>query len=463
MSKQQPESTPSAIDRKSGRQPGELPVIWIVCVTYGAFYFCRQNLSVALPLINDELGYSKTDLAFVFVGFKLAYAFGQLVNGQLAESLSPRRMLLVGMLGSALLNVVFGFGAAFSFFVFAWTCNGFFQSLGWTPCVRVIGNWIPVRRRGKAIGIVGTGYQVGLGLTFLVASFAMSEITLPLGSSTIRVGLNLGWRGAFWINAGLLAAVAVVMWLFLRESPGPSGEKKSPRHDAAEKHDAAVKKDRLTLDQFANNLVLTLSNPSLWLLAVSLGMLNACRYGFLDWGVTHLTEIELEKTGGTLEAGVVKSAVKYAVLPLGAVVGSFVGGWMTDRFFGSRRAPVICGMLVLLGCLTLVYDQMARSSFVGTMVLLAFVGFAVFGAQVLLVGTAPADLARQGTSAAAAGFVNFMGYVGAALLGDLLTAYLVKIFDWQVAIYFWAGWAFLAAIAVTFLWNAKSQVQTETT
>src|SRR5256885_11320796 len=40
----------------------------------------------------------------------------------------------------------------------------------------------------------------------------------------------------------------------------------------------------------AEILILTLGNPALWLLGVSLGLLNACRYGFLDWGVTHLME-----------------------------------------------------------------------------------------------------------------------------------------------------------------------------
>ena len=56
------------------------------------------------------------------------------------------------------------------------------------------------------------------------------------------------------------------------------------------------------------------------------------------------------------------------------------------------------------------------------MVLLFGIGFAVFGSQVLLVGTAPADVARRGTAAAAAGFVNFMGYMG-AFTGDLVTGW----------------------------------------
>jgi MFS transporter, OPA family, glycerol-3-phosphate transporter len=71
---------------------------------------------------------------------------------------------------------------------------------------------------------------------------------------------------------------------------------------------------------------------------------------------------------------------------------------------------------------------------------------------VLLVGTAPADLARRGTAAAAAGFVNFMGYMG-AFTGDLVTGYLKHHYDWQTAIHFWAGCSVAAALVVAVLWR----------
>jgi OPA family glycerol-3-phosphate transporter-like MFS transporter len=74
----------------------------------------------------------------------------------------------------------------------------------------------------------------------------------------------------------------------------------------------------------------------------------------------------------------------------------------------------------------------------------------------LLVGTAPADLARKGTSAAAAGFVNCMGYLGAAA-GDQITGFsLGTDYDWHRTIYLWAFWAFGAAIAAGLLWNATA-------
>jgi hypothetical protein len=76
---------------------------------------------------------------------------------------------------------------------------------------------------------------------------------------------------------------------------------------------------------------------------------------------------------------------------------------------------------------------------------------------VLLVGTAPADLAHRGTTAAAAGFVNFMGYMGAAT-GDVVTGYFSDEAHggWQIAIWIWAGWAFAAAACVSLLWNTTA-------
>ena len=68
----------------------------------------------------------------------------------------------------------------------------------------------------------------------------------------------------------------------------------------------------------------------------------------------------------------------------------------------------------------------------------------------LLVGTAPADMARLGTAAAAAGFVNFMGYMG-AFSGDLVTGYLRQHYNWQSAIHFWAAAALVAAGVVATL------------
>ena len=406
-------------------------VIWTLWLTYGAFYFCRTNISSAAagmrsPLAEEGLALSGEEVGWILAALKIAYGVGQLLNGQLSERISPRVMLAIGMFGSAALNVLFSLSAGFWFLLFVWATNGFCQSLGWTPCVRVAANWIPVERRGHAIGIIGTGYQITLGLTYFIASQSAE---------------HLGWRGALYVPAILLAAAGVVMLVCLREVP-PDQEPAAqgqPRRSRAESQISLV-----------DGMYWTLYNPTLWLMGLALGLLNACRYGFLDWGVTHLME--------TQNVGVGKAGLQYVVIAIGATAGAYLAGWATDRFFGSRRAPVICLLMILLGGLTLVYHFAAGWSALATMGLLVVIGFCVYGPQVLLVGTAPADLAHRGTAAAAAGFVNFLGYMGAAT-GDVVTGYYSadEHGGWKVAIYIWAGWAFAGAAITAVLWNTTSR------
>ncbi len=414
---------------------GESGVIWTLWLTYGAFYFGRVNISATIPgltasLADGGLGIGADTVGWILGSFKMTYAIGQLINGQLSERVPARKMLAVGMLGSAAMCVVFGAGTAAYFLLFVWAMNGYCQSLGWTPCVRVMANWIPVVRRGKLIGIVGTGYQVTGALAVIVAGYS-AELW--------------GWRGAMFVPAGILAACSIVMFLFLKEHPDDVAATRATEAATPASADSPT----ASPTPFSDTLRVTLTNPALWLLGVSLGLLNACRYGYTDWGLAHLSEVQASGLGA--------SALKLSVLPAGAVAGVFLSGWATDRFFGNRRAPVICVLLVALGVMTLFYDAVVRTSVAGTMVLLVLIGFCTFGPQVLLVGTAPADLARNGTAAAAAGFVNFMGYVGAALAGDVMTGYLYERYGWEVAIYAWAACAFAAAIAAGLLWNRRSE------
>jgi len=417
---------------------GESTLLWTVWFTYGAFYFCRTNISAAVPGLKESvetggLGLSATQIGYILGATKIAYAVGQLVNGQFSEQLAPRKLLAIGMFGTAVLNVCFGFGTSLYFLIFIWACNGYSQSLGWTPCVRVLANWFPVHRRGKVIGIVGTGYQVTAVATYVISGQAASYF---------------GWRGAMWVPAGVMFVAAIIMMVFLEERPDTTAANEDSNATADSSADTVpTGRKNDPKNSVLENFLLTISNPSLWMLGISLGLLNACRYGFLDWGLTHLKEVQ--------ESGVGTAALKYAVLPLGAIAGSYLAGWATDRFFASRRAPVTCILLVALALLSLAYDPVARTSVPATMVLLVMIGFCIYGPQVLLVGTAPADLARKGTSAAAAGFVNCMGYFGAAG-GDYFTGRTLDAYGWERAIFLWASWALAAAVAAGLLWNTTA-------
>ena len=149
------------------------------------------------------------------------------------------------------------------------------------------------------------------------------------------------------------------------------------------------------------------------------------------------------------------AAFKYAVLPFGGMAGAYLSGWATDRLFSSRRAPMIFVLLLTLGLLAVAYNAAIHAGLALSVAVLFLVGFCIFGAQVLLVGTFPVDLARHGTAAAAVGFVNFMGYMGAAA-GDKLTGHRAEELGWKLAVLFWAGCALLAAGTIACLWKSST-------
>ena len=488
------------LDPETERNPasflaGQRLVLWALWLTYGSFYFGRNNLGIALPGLGAELHYSKQQLGTVLMALKLAYGAGQFVNGQLAERFSPRKLLALGLLTSAALNVLFGWATSLYLLTFIWACNGYVQALGWTPTMRVAANWFPSLQRGRAIGLIGTGYQLCGALTFVVAGWAAER---------------LGWRGALYVPAGLLVASAAHMLLVLEEGPAAdqqTGERRKEKEEQNPKSEirpssvavlrrvenpksreagrSSNAEDRSLRPKAAKqemgdrrrekgmeipnpkiqipnksptsnfksapqsevwrNVALTLTNPALWLVALALLLLDACRYGFTDWGVTHLKEVQGASVG--------TAAFKYAVLPFGGMAGALFSGWATDRFFGGRRAPMICLLLALLGLLTVGYNTVIQWGLGPSVTVLFLIGFCIFGPQVLLVGTFPVDLARGGTAAAAAGFVNSMGYLGAAA-GDKVTGHLAEEMGWRFAIGFWAACAFAGALVIAFLWNA---------
>ena len=130
-------------------------------ITYSTFYLCRVNMSIAIPGIMKEFGYTKTALGGIMTCLFFAYALGQFINGQLGDKFGARKLISFGLLLSGILNIVFGFTNMFTAMMLIWGLNGYFQSMGWAPSVKTVANWFPPEKRGKIGGFLGTSYQIG--------------------------------------------------------------------------------------------------------------------------------------------------------------------------------------------------------------------------------------------------------------------------------------------------------------
>jgi sugar phosphate permease len=149
------------------------------------------------------------------------------------------------------------------------------------------------------------------------------------------------------------------------------------------------------------------------------------------------------------------AALKAAAVPLGGVLGAVAAGWLSDRFFAGRRAPVVALMLAALASLTALSGTILRSgSAPAHFVMFGIAGFLIYGPQVMVVGTLPQDFASRAVVAGAAGFINSMGYLG-AWIGDVVTGRLAHAHGWEAALSFWSATALAAALLVATQWRAR--------
>jgi sugar phosphate permease len=416
-------------------------VLWI---TYGAFYLCRVNFSVAIPGIIKEFGYTKAQLGAVATGLFWAYAVGQFVHGQFSERFSSRHYLFVVILLSALMNLLMGPIAALGLFAMGviWAFNGFFQAGGWANCIKTLSQWFPPKARGKRMGLYGACYQFGNVMAWLLAGYTIAKY---------------GWRGAFIAAPIIFAAIGFLNLLFGRNRPEDAklpplevyeqyGECKGMTLEEC-KATIRPKKEKEEHAGFRFTLKQTVANPRVWAVSWAFFCVDIIRYGFLLWAPTYLFEVQ--------KAGIAKAAYTAVAIPAFGIAGAVFSGWASDRFFQSRRAPISTILMGALGFLAIFYYYgVPAGAWLLSFIILGCIGFCVLGTQVILIGAVPMDFGTRKAAGAAAGFIDFFGYIGAGMTG-IISGLLVDKIGWVAAFWFWIIAAFISSAICFSLWAYK--------
>jgi MFS family permease len=175
--------------------------LWIRLVpAYAAGYFLSYGLrsvnAVIAPDLMREMNVSAAGLGLLTSAYLLAFGLFQLPLGLLLDRFGPRRveaaLLLVAAAGCAL----FGLGQSLESLAVARALIG----LGVSACLmgsfKAFSQWFPVERLPALTATI----MVAGGLGALSASLPVAA-ALPL----------LGWRGVFFLCAGLLVLTAAIL------------------------------------------------------------------------------------------------------------------------------------------------------------------------------------------------------------------------------------------------------------
>ena len=189
-------------------QPWQRRTVAIGYGAYAAYYLGRVTIATAIPDLELELGFSKSQLGLISTGFIWAYALSTLINGWLGDRLSLRLFVFVGLVGSGILSLLFGTLSIWLPLLLLWLINGYFQATGWGPTLRLIANWLTPAQRRKISGAFGSAFVVGNAVTWLLTGWLVS---------------NFGWRVSFWVCGLLLISIGLGWYLLIRDTPAEAG------------------------------------------------------------------------------------------------------------------------------------------------------------------------------------------------------------------------------------------------
>ncbi len=384
-----------------------------IFVGYAGYYLIRKNFSLAIPNLLDE-GFNKAELGFAFSFLSIAYGLSKFFMGNVSDRSNVRYFMPIGLFLSAVVMIVMGVVpiATGSIAVMAVLLflNGWFQGMGWPPSGRTMVHWFSVTERGTKMSIWNIAHNVGGALMPILVIF----------------GLELfgDWHAKFYFPGMVAVVVSVLIFFLLRDRPESLGLPSIERWRGDFKHSDEQehrKKNGITAREIFFKHVFP--NKHLWYIAFANAFIYLVRYGVQDWAPVYLIEVK-----GFTEA---ESSWAYSAYEMAAIPGTLICGWLSDKVFRGRRAPVSIIFMALIIIFVFIYWQNpVGHSGIDNLCLIA-IGFLIYG-PVMLIGVQALDLVDKDAAGTAAGLTGLFGYfIGTSILANIVGGYIIEHFEWS--------------------------------
>jgi sugar phosphate permease len=391
---------------------GQVRTIVLLFAGYAACYYCRSDLSVASPMLADELGRRGISHgeALVRIGSisslgVLAYAFGKFFLTGLGDYWGGRRNFLIGVGGAALFTVLFGLSGTLPLFTLTWVGNRLTQSVGWAGLIKVSSKWFDYTSYGFVIGLLSISYLVGDALA-----------RQQMG---VLIDHGFGWRALFMFAAAVAALALLASILWLRESRIDEGHTPATPNPL----NLFAQSEAPPASVWALLGPLIRSRAFLLVCLLSFGC-TIVRETFNTWNPQYLHD--------QLGFSPSRSASVSAVFPAVGVLSVLGAGWLSDKLGLNGRALLmflgLTGTAAALLVLMTVHPGATNTIF--PVVMIGLIAFCLLGPYSYLGGAFALDFGGKQASAASSGIIDGIGYLGGALAGNVV-ARIADAYGWE--------------------------------
>ncbi len=362
-------------------------------LSYIGFYFCRKPFSAAKGAIGLESGWSATTLGNIWGAYLMAYAIGQFVAAGMSTRLGPRKNVLLGMALSIAVTIALGVTLSVPVMMGLVVVNGLAQATGWSGNVGTMAGWFHKHERGRVMGAWSNCFTVGA----LTSGWVMAWVLGMRGA-----GERAPWRLCFFVGAGVGSLLWAQFYFLQRDKPEDVG---LPPID-----DPVAEPSKEAQAASSSGSFIGLSRgawTNLLLVAGFYFFAKFIRYGMWSWAAYFLQQ-NYGLTGA--RANVYATAFDVMGIP-----GVFVTGWISDRFFKSRRSGVALLMMLAMTATTALLVAFGSANVTVFAVLLGLVGFTLYGPDALLTGAGAIDIGSRRSATFAAATISGFGSLGAVV------------------------------------------------
>jgi MFS family permease len=385
--------------------PFALPLL-LLALSVLINYIDRGNLSIAAPLLKDELGISVSQLGVLFSAFFWSYTLLLFMFGLFIDRFDVNRVLALGFLLWSLATAATGIVHSFAMLLAMRLLLGAGESAAFPCYSKILAQHLPEHRRGFANGAI-------------VAAMKCGPVVGTLGAGALMV--KYGWRPVF-VGVGVLSLAWLPAWMKAMPPAMPSADQGvSPR------------------------VIDILRRRSFWATTAGGFCLAYPLYFMITWLPFYLSHEQRLSMRDMVNA----AALYYAV----DAAAALATGWMTDFWINrGSAAGIIRKSAMALGWTTAAVGFLGCSS-AGPQSYLTWLIITGVGCGIGNSGIWAFSQTLAGPHAVGRwvglqnGFSNLAGVIGPALTGFIV--------DWtghfQMALMLTAGVCLLSGISWVFL------------
>jgi ACS family D-galactonate transporter-like MFS transporter len=407
-------------------------VMFAVFLIATVSYLDRTNLSVAAPVLRQQLHLSPTQLGLIFSAFSWSYALAQIPAGMISAWLRPRRTYLIALWLWCILLILTTTATSFGAWIFFRIPFGLAEAVTWPAASVLMSRWFPRIEYSQAMSLQNLGLVVGAAVAPPIVAFIIAF---------------WGWKAAFIVTGLIAGILGTLFYIYTKDDPADD-PRVSPEELAWIRHDQVADDNSPLPKGFIRML---LGRPSLWAVAMANFGLDFINFMFLTWYPTYLTDkyhMSLGRMGIMAMEPYIFGVI--TVLGAGRLVRTLTDGGMDS--VAARRMVIFGGLLIGTAFLLVTVNVSNLYASVTAMSL----GYAFVMSILGPMWSTPAEIAGPKGVGFAGGFVNFIGNVGGIGSPILMGVVFQHFHSFTPAIVISAGITMTCGVLFILLYRAKA-------